>query len=125
MTRYYSKDHEWVEVLTDGLAVVGITDFAQKQLGDIVYVELPAVGKNIAQGQECAVVESVKAASEVYMPIDGEVVEVNQDLQNNPGLVNQDPLQEGWIIKMRPTNDQQISDLMQEAEYETYLGEIH
>ena len=96
----YSKEHEWVRVEGD-VGTVGISDYAQEQLGDVVYVELPEVGTTVAQNEEAAVVESVKAASEVYAPVSGEVVEVNQALEDDPALVNRDPTGEGWFLKLR------------------------
>jgi glycine cleavage system H protein len=96
----YTKDHEWVRLDGD-IAVVGISDYAQKQLGDVVYVELPAVGKSFAQGAEACTVESVKAASDVFAPVSGEVVEANAAVNDDPSLVNTDPLGKGWFIKLR------------------------
>lgn len=97
----YLSSHEWVRVRDDGTATVGITHHAQNLLGDMVYVELPAVGRTLSVGQECAVVESVKAASDVYSPVDGDVVEVNTALQDSPELMNKDPYGEGWIMRVR------------------------
>src|SRR6201997_5494867 len=98
-TLRFTKDHEWVRVEGD-LAVVGITDYAQSQLGDVVYVELPEIGRRVEQGKEAAVVESVKAASEVYAPVSGEVAEVNETLTADPAKVNADPMGEGWFFKL-------------------------
>jgi glycine cleavage system H protein len=116
----FTKDHEWVRLDGD-LAVIGITDYAQSQLGDIVYVELPAIGRRIEQGGEAAVVESVKAASDVFAPIAGEVAEVNQALAADPGKVNADPLGEGWFWKMRPADPGQLQSLMDEAAYRRFV----
>ncbi len=96
----YARSHEWVKVVED-IVLTGITDFAQEQLGDITFVELPRVGRTLEQGEEMGVVESVKAASEIYAPVSGEVVQVNLDLENAPELINQDPFGKGWIVKIR------------------------
>ena len=109
----YSKDHEWVRVEGD-IATVGISNYAQEQLGDVVYVELPEVGRTVGQSQEAAVVESVKAASEVYAPVSGEVVEVNQALEDDPALVNGDPTGEGWFLKLRMSAPGELDGLMDE-----------
>ncbi|GAA0778638.1 glycine cleavage system protein GcvH [Roseibium denhamense] len=120
MTTYYSKDHEWIDVEGD-IATVGITSYAQEQLGDVVYVELPETGKSLSQGDEAAVVESVKAASEVYAPIDGEVVEANEVLAEEPAKVNEDPEGAAWFLKMKVGNEGQLADLMDEAAYKAYV----
>ena len=120
MTTYYSKDHEWISV-DGGTATIGITAYAQEQLGDIVYVELPEAGKALSQGDEAAVVESVKAASEVYAPIDGEVVEANGVLADEPAKVNEDPEGAAWFIKMTVGNEGQLAELMDEAAYKAYI----
>lgn len=117
----YSKDHEWVRVEAD-IATVGISDYAQDQLGDVVYVELPEVGRTVAQNEEAAVVESVKAASEVYAPVSGEVVEVNQALEDDPALVNGDPTGEGWFLKLRLSAPGELDGLMDEAAYADYVA---
>jgi glycine cleavage system H protein len=120
MTLKYSKDHEWVRV--DGAtAVVGISDYAQTQLGDVVYVEVPEVGRKLEQGKEAAVVESVKAASEVYAPITGEVTAVNAELAGEPGRVNADPMGEGWFFKMTVAKPKELEALMDEAQYKAYV----
>lgn len=113
----YTKSHEWVEELSDGTVRVGITDHAQELLGDMVYVELPEVGAEVHAGQECAVVESVKAASDVYSPVSGEVVAVNEQLADTPELVNQDPYGDGWIMQVRLGNDQELGELMSADDY--------
>ncbi|MDJ1157846.1 glycine cleavage system protein GcvH [Chelatococcus sp. SYSU_G07232] len=123
MTIRFSKDHEYVRVEGD-TAVVGITDYAQQQLGDVVYVELPSVGKRVSQGDETAVVESVKAASEVYAPVSGEVVAVNSGLEDTPGTVNEDPHGQGWFVKIKLANAAELDSLMSEAEYQDYLKSI-
>lgn len=116
----YSKDHEWVRREGDA-AVVGITDYAQNQLGDVVYVELPAIGRKVEQGGEVAVVESVKAASEVYAPVSGEVVAANELLSGEPGRVNAEPMGEGWFFKVKLSDPKQLDALMDEAAYKKYI----
>ncbi|MBD8877999.1 glycine cleavage system protein GcvH [Roseibium polysiphoniae] len=123
MTTYFSKDHEWIAVEGD-VATVGITKYAQEQLGDVVFVELPEAGKALSQGDEAAVVESVKAASEVYAPIDGEVVEANEVLAEEPAKVNEDPEGGAWFIKMKVANADQLSDLMDEAAYKAFVDTL-
>jgi len=117
---YYTKDHEWVQVKGDQ-ALVGITEFAQKQLGDVVYIELPAVGSQLDVHQTIGSIESVKAVSEVFSPVSGEVVEVNADLNGSPELVNQDPHGKGWIIRLKLENKADLNPLMTAAEYEKFL----
>ena len=119
----YSKEHEWVRVEGD-VGTVGISDYAQEQLGDVVYVELPEVGRTVAQNEEAAVVESVKAASEVYAPVSGEVVEVNQALEDDPALVNGDPTGEGWFLKLRLSAPGELDGLMDEAAYADYVASL-
>lgn len=116
----YTDQHEWVRVDGD-VATVGITDYAQEQLGDVVYVELPEVGKAIAAGDEAAVVESVKAASEVYAPVSGEVVEVNSDLEGAPGGVNEDAMGKGWFVKLKLSDKSELSKLMDEDAYKSFV----
>lgn len=123
MTTYFTKDHEWIAVEGD-VATVGITDYAQGQLGDVVYVELPAVGKTVKQGDEAAVVESVKAASEVYAPVSGEVVEVNEGLTDEPARVNAAAESDGWFLKLRIADRGQLAGLMSADAYKAYLEEI-
>jgi glycine cleavage system H protein len=118
----FTKDHEWVRLDGD-LAVIGITDYAQSQLGDVVYVELPEIGQQVEQGKEAAVVESVKAASEVYAPVSGEVAEVNEMLAADPAKVNADPLGEGWFMKLRLADPGQLDGLMDEAAYQRFVEE--
>ena len=119
MTVYYTKEHEWIRVDGD-TATVGITDFAQGQLGDVVFVEVPEAGRHVAQGGEAAVVESVKAASDVYAPISGEVIEGNQALVDDAALVNSDPEGEGWFFKLRLSDTGELNDLMNADQYKSY-----
>ena len=119
----FTKDHEWIRVEGD-VGTVGITDYAQSQLGDVVYVELPQAGKTVAKGDEAAVVESVKAASEVYAPVSGEVLEVNSALEGAPQTVNESPLGDGWFLRLRVTDPGELDGLMDEAAYGKYLEEI-
>ncbi|MCZ6606863.1 MAG: glycine cleavage system protein GcvH [Alphaproteobacteria bacterium] len=119
----YTKDHEWIRV-EEGMGVVGITDYAQEQLGDIVYVELPEVGAKVTQGAEAAVVESVKAASEINAPVAGEVTEVNQNLADNPGTVNTDAMGEGWFFKMKIADTGEVARLMDGVDYQEYVESL-
>ena len=124
MTIRYTKEHEWVKVDGD-VATVGISPYAQEQLGDVVFVELPEVGKKVEKGKEMAVVESVKAASEVYAPIGGEVVEVNNALTDAPATVNEDALGKGWFAKIKLANKADLDGLMDEAAYKKYVDGLH
>ena len=119
----YTKDHEYVRLDGD-IATIGITDHAQEQLGDIVFVELPQVGKSVEQGGEAAVVESVKAASEVYAPLSGEVIEVNGALEGEPAKVNADPLGDGWFMKLKVRDKSQFEALMDEAAYNEFVATL-
>ncbi|MFG1358733.1 glycine cleavage system protein GcvH [Xanthobacter pseudotagetidis] len=116
----YTKDHEYIR-LDGAVAVVGISDYAQSQLGDVVFVELPDIGKTVEKGKEAAVVESVKAASEVYAPLSGEVVEVNAELEGNPGLVNTDAEGQGWFLKLRLADPSELDALMDADAYKAFL----
>ena len=118
----FTKDHEWVRLDGD-LAAIGITDFAQSQLGDVVYVELPEVGRRLEQGKAAAVVESVKAASDVFAPVSGEVAEVNDELAADPARVNADPMGEGWFLKLRLADPKEFEALMDEAAYRRFVAE--
>jgi len=120
MSTRYTEDHEWITVAGD-VATVGITTYAQEQLGDVVFVELPEVGRTVSKGDEAAVVESVKAASEVYAPLDGEVVEANDALADAPGKVNEDPEGAAWFVKIRMSDASQLDALMDEAAYKAYV----
>ena len=117
MTVKFSKDHEWINIADAGAAVVGITVHAQDALGDVVFVDLPAVGTSFAQGDVAGVVESVKAAADVYMPVSGEIVEVNEALRADPSLANSDPLNAGWFFKVKPSDASQLDALLDEASY--------
>ncbi|GHE47440.1 glycine cleavage system H protein [Camelimonas fluminis] len=119
----YTKDHEYIRV-ADGIGVVGITDYAQQQLGDIVFVELPEVGRSFGQGDEAAVVESVKAASEIYAPVGGEVVEVNAAIEGEPAVVNEDPAGRGWFLKLRIADAAELGGLMDEGAYREYVATL-
>jgi glycine cleavage system H protein len=116
----YTKDHEYIRVDGD-IATIGITDYAQSQLGDVVFVELPESGARIEKGAQAAVVESVKAASEVYAPVSGEIVEVNGELEGAPALVNEDAAGKGWFLKMRISDPAQVDELMDEAAYRAFV----
>lgn len=118
----YSKEHEWVMV-DGGVATIGISDFAQKQLGDVVFVELPAVGDKIVKDEAFGVVESTKAVSDVYTPIGGTVIEINDDLPTNPEMINEDCYGDGWMIKIRMNDPAEVEELMNAAQYETYTAE--
>ena len=119
MSLKYTEDHEWIKLEGD-VATVGITHHAQDALGDVVFVDLPEVGKSFAQKDVAGVVESVKAAADVYMPVSGEVVEVNQALVDEPSLANSDPMNAGWFFKVKMTDASQLDPLMDEAAYDTF-----
>ena len=121
MTVKFSKDHEWVTV-ENGIATIGITNHAQEQLGDVVFIELPAIGKNIAAHDQAAVVESVKAASEVYVPVSGEVVEVNKELEGDPAMVNRDAEGGAWFMKVKLSNPSELDGLMDKAAYDSFVN---
>jgi glycine cleavage system H protein len=120
----YTKEHEWIRV-EGNVGTVGITPYAQEQLGDVVFVELPEVGRKAEQGKEIAVVESVKAASEIFAPVSGDVVDVNKDLPATPATVNSDPLGAGWFFKLQLADPAQLGNLMDEAAYKTYVEGLH
>ncbi|MBK99959.1 MAG: glycine cleavage system protein H [Opitutales bacterium] len=117
----YTKDHEWIQLHEDNTATVGITDYAQESLGDITFVEFPSAGESFNKGDTFGVVESVKAASDLYMPLDAEVLEVNDDVDSEPELLNSDPYQQGWLLKIRPTDTSQVEALLKA---DTYVGII-
>lgn len=119
----FSKEHEWVTI-REGLAVIGISDFAQKQLGDIVSIELPKIGNEYRQMQEMAIVDSIKASSDIYCPISGKVVEINEDLLEHPEWLNQSSYELGWMVKIKPSNINEFENLMTKAEYDNFVGKI-
>jgi glycine cleavage system H protein len=116
----FSKDHEWLKIEDGNVAVIGITEYAQDALGDLVYVELPDVGRSVSRGDDFAVVESVKTAAEVYTPVSGEVVAVNDDLPDNPEKIKES-LEAGWIAKIKMTDEAEMAEMMDQASYEDYL----
>ena len=118
----FSKNHEWVRMDGDA-ATIGITDHAQQALGDVVFVDLPEQGREVTAGEACAVVESVKAASDVYAPISGRVIKVNHALTESPGSINSDPAGEGWFFKLEPTNPAELAELMDDAAYHRFVEE--
>jgi len=122
MSLHYSQDHEWINVADPQSAIVGITSHAQDALGDVVFVDLPAVGATFAQGDVAGVVESVKAAADVYMPVSGEIVEVNEALRDDPSLANSDPLGAGWFFKVKLSDPAQLAGLMDEAAYSSFAA---
>jgi len=119
----FTKEHEWVKVEGD-IGIIGISDFAQKEFGDIVYVELPSVGEKIKKGDACANIESVKAVDDIYTPISGEIIEVNEELENNPENINKDPNGKGWIIKIKIEDKKEIENLMNNNQYNNFLNGI-
>jgi glycine cleavage system H protein len=121
----YAKSHEWAKKQSDGTVVIGITDHAQSALGDLVFVEVPKAGRKVAAGEACAVVESVKAASDVYAPISGEVVDANAALAGAPETLNQDPYGKGWMFKLKPANAAELDKLLDAAGYEKVVAEAH
>ena len=118
---YFTQDHEWLSVEA-GIATVGITEYAQEQLGDLVFVELPQIGTKLSKGDTAVVVESVKAASDVYAPVDGEITEANGTLSSDPSLVNSAATGDGWLWKMKLANESQLEGLMDEAAYQAHIG---
>lgn len=123
MSRYFTEDHEWVDVDGD-IGTVGISEYAQSQLGDIVFVDVPEEGKEVTKGDEAAVVESVKAASDVYSPVSGTVIEGNAALGDSPGLVNEDPEGDGWFYKLTLTDLDELKDLMDEVAYAAFVAKL-
>ncbi len=123
MSIKYSEDHEWVDEKEDDIVVIGITDFAQEQLGDLVYVELPEVGDECSRGENISVIESVKAASDLVAPVSGSIIEVNSRLEDEPEIVTEDSMGEGWFIKLKLSNPEELNDLMDEDAYNTFIEE--
>jgi glycine cleavage system H protein len=123
MSIKYSEDHEWVDAKEDGLVVIGITDFAQEQLGDLVYVELPEAGDECTKGENISVIESVKAASDLVAPVSGSIIEVNSRLEDEPEIVTEDSMGEGWFIKVKLSNPAELDDLMDEEAYNSFIEE--
>ena len=123
MSIKYSEDHEWVELKGDDQVVIGITDFAQEQLGDLVYVELPEVGDECSRGENISVIESVKAAPDLVAPVSGTIIEVNSRLEDEPELVTEDSMGEGWFIKVKLSNTSELDDLMDESAYNSFIEE--
>jgi glycine cleavage system H protein len=120
----FTKEHEWIKI-KEGVAIIGISDFAQEQLGDIVSIELPKAGGVFRQGQTMAIVDSVKASSDIYAPISGEIIEVNEGLIEKPEMINQSPYDSGWIAKIKPSNmEEEFESLMTKEKYDRYIGEI-
>jgi glycine cleavage system H protein len=118
----YTKEHEWL-LVEGATATVGITDYAQDRLGDVVYVEMPAVGDKVSKEDAFGVIESVKAVSDVYAPVTGKVLEVNDDLPDNPNMINEDPYGDGWLIKVEIADPEELKDLMTAEEYQEYIAE--
>ncbi len=123
-TMFYTEEHEWLRDEGDGTATVGITDFAQKELGDLVFVELPEIGKSIAKGAEAAALESVKAASDLYLPVAGTVVAVNDVIVEDPAKINDDPLGDGWFFKIKVSDPAELKGLMDQAAYEAFVKSL-
>ncbi len=119
----YRDSHEWVRKEADGSYTVGITEHAQELLGDMVFVDLPEVGNTYAQGDDCAVAESVKAASDIYAPLSGEIIAVNSELESSPELVNSDPYSDGWLFKIKASNASELDDLLSAADYQASIEE--
>jgi len=119
----FTKEHEWI-IIKEGLAVMGISDFAQRQIGDIVSIELPSVGSRFRYMETMAIVDSVKASSDIYCPLSGEVVDANEELLEHPELVNESPYELGWIVKMKPSNMDELDGLMTSEQYGKFIGEM-
>ena len=119
----FTKEHEWIKI-KEGVAIIGISDFAQEQLGDIVSIELSKAGGVFRQGQTMAIIDSVKASSDIYAPISGEIIEVNEGLIERPEMINQSPYDSGWIAKIEPSNIEEFESLMTKEKYDRYIGEI-
>ena len=119
----FTKEHEWVKMTNEGQATIGISDFAQQQLGDIVSVELPKVGSNFRRMQTMAIVDSVKASSDIYSPLSGEVIQVNVELSEHPEWINQSPYELGWMVKLKPSDIEEVEKLMTPDQYREFIGE--
>jgi glycine cleavage system H protein len=119
----FTKEHEWISITDGGLAVIGITDFAQEQLGDIVSIELPALGSRFRQMQAMAIIDSVKASSDIYCPLSGEIIQINEGLYEHPEWINQSPYDSGWIVKLKTSNTDEISGLLTLQKYSEFIGE--
>ena len=122
--RRYTKEHEWVVLEDDGRALVGITEYAQEQLGDVVFVDLPKLGSKLTQNEKLGEVESVKAVSDLYSPVSGEVAEVNQELLDHPEMINEDPNSKGWMVRLASVPPAEVQDLMSAEQYEGYLASL-
>ena len=122
--KLYTKEHEWILLEKNNTAIIGITNYAQKQLGDIVFVELPEIGKEFSKGEEIAVVESVKAASEVYSGVSGKIIEVNENIINKPQVVIEDPEDKGWFVKMEISDLKEIEEFMSLKNYQTFCSDL-
>jgi glycine cleavage system H protein len=120
----YTKEHEWLKLEDDGTVTIGITDHAQEALGELVFVEVPEAGSNFASGDACAVVESVKAASDIYSPVAGEVTDVNKSLADEPELINSSPYEDGWVFRLRPGDATVLDELMNADDYQRFLAEL-
>ena len=118
----FTKSHEWITINDDDTAIIGITEHAQEQLGDIVFVDLPMVGDQVSSGEEFSVIESVKAASDIYAPLSGEILDINNDLESQPNLVNEQALDGGWLVKIKLDDAYNTNDLMDEDEYKDYIA---
>lgn len=118
----FTKEHEWIEK-SDQIIIIGITEFAQDQLGDIVSIELPQVSSSFKQKDVMAIIDSVKASSDLYCPVDGEIIEVNEKLLEHPELINQSPFEEGWVVKIKPNNPEQIDSLLSKEQYDKLVGQ--
>ncbi len=120
----FTEEHAWVRMDEDGIATIGISDYAQEQLGDVVYVQLPDVGRDLVQGDDCAMIESVKTTSDVKCPIGGRVIEVNEALADVPERVNEAPLDDGWLFRLEPADDAEFEDLMDADDYEGFVESL-
>jgi glycine cleavage system H protein len=120
----FTEDHAWVRIDEDGIAIIGISDYAQEQLGDIVYVQLPDLGRDLVQGEDCTLIESVKTTSDVKCPLSGRVIEVNEMLLDEPDKLNEAPLDDGWLFKVEPSDEAEYEDLMDADDYEDFVDTL-